>query len=515
MKSKLTRCIALLLCSLMMLGAFAACGQEPVEQPGQPDESSQSAGSKVKEELIIAMNGDIKSLDPMKCWQTNAYFSYWSIYERLFYKNPVTGEYEPELAKSWDIAEDGSSYTFYLQEGVKWHDGSPFTAKDVKYTVERALELGTGNYPGVAGAEIIDDYTVKIVMTAPDSVFMDKQWTGDCCVVKDGTDEELTLTPIGTGPFKFKEWVSGDHITLEAFDGYWREQPGTKTVTYRIMPEANARLLALQAGDVDIAMIDATNVAQVTSDANLQVLSATSNVVHYLGFNCTRAPFDNELVREAISYAIDKDSIVTAQLEGQGVAAHSFVGRGMNGYYDSFEYATYDPAKAKELLAQAGYPNGFECSLVHNVSGWGLASQLVQANLADIGITVKIEPMESAAYSDYTKNGNADMFIGSRGGGSADSYLMMLDKDSVGAQGNVFFYANDEYDEMLTQSHLTIDNDARNEIYRKMQEHINEHTPMVPLYSPILFVGAHKNVKDVIVNINGAHDFRNAYAIVD
>lgn len=515
MKSKLTRCIALLLCSLMMLGAFAACGQEPVEQPGQPDESSQSAGSKVKEELIIAMNGDIKSLDPMKCWQTNAYFSYWSIYERLFYKNPVTGEYEPELAKSWDIAEDGSSYTFYLQEGVKWHDGSPFTAKDVKYTVERALELGTGNYPGVAGAEIIDDYTVKIVMTAPDSVFMDKQWTGDCCVVKDGTDEELTLTPIGTGPFKFKEWVSGDHITLEAFDGYWREQPGTKTVTYRIMPEANARLLALQAGDVDIAMIDATNVAQVTTDANLQVLSATSNVVHYLGFNCTRAPFDNELVREAISYAIDKDSIVTAQLEGQGVAAHSFVGRGMNGYYDSFEYATYDPAKAKELLAQAGYPDGFECSLVHNVSGWGLASQLVQANLADIGITVKIEPMESAAYSDYTKNGNADMFIGSRGGGSADSYLMMLDKDSVGAQGNVFFYANDEYDEMLTQSHLTIDNDARNEIYRKMQEHINEHTPMVPLYSPILFVGAHKNVKDVIVNINGAHDFRNAYAIVD
>lgn len=511
MKTKFTRSIALLLCALMMLGAFAACGK--TDAPAQSQGGSE--GGKVKEELIIAMSGDIKSLDPMKNWQTNAYFSYWSIYERLFYKNPATGAYEPELAKSWDIAEDGSSYTFYLQENVKWHDGTPFTAKDVKYTVERALELGTGNYPGVASAEIIDDYTIKIVMSSPDSVFMDKQWTGDCCVVKDGTDEELAQTPIGTGPFKFGEWVSGDHITLEAFDGYWREQSGTKKVTFRIMPEANARVLALQAGDVDIAMLDPANVPQVTADANLQVLSNTSNVVTYLGFNCTRAPFDNELVRKAIGYAIDKEAIVTAQLDGQGVTISTFVGQGNNGHYDGFDHFTYDPAKAKELLAQAGFPNGFETVLVHSASSYALAAQLIQANLADIGITVKIEAMESAAYSDYTKNGNADMFIGGRGGGSADSYLMMLDKESLGANGNVFFYANDEYDDMLTQSHLTIDNDARNELYRKMQEHINEHTPVLPLYSSILFVGVQKNVKDVIVNINGAHDFRNAYAIVD
>lgn len=513
MKTKLTRWTALLLCSLMMLGAFAACGQPST--PATPNEESSSGGGKVKEELIIAMSGDAKSLDPMKCWQTTAYYTYWLMYERLFYKDPTTGEYKPELAKSWEIAEDGMSYTFYLQEGVKWHDGSPLTAKDVKYTVERGLELGTGNYPGVAGVEIIDDLTVKINMSAPDSVFMDKQWTGDCCIIKEGTDEELAQAPMGTGPYKFVEWVSGDHITLEAYDGYWREQCGTKKIILRIMPEANARLLALQAGDVDIAMIDAANVAQVTADTNRQMLSTTSNVVNYLGFNCSRPPFDNELVRAAIGYAIDKDAIVTAQLEGHGVTIRSYVGLGQNGYYDGFEHFTYDPAKAKELLAQAGFANGFECSLAHNVSGGALATQLIQANLGEIGIKVKIEPMESAAFTEYMQNGNADMFFTSRGGGSADSYLMMLDKDSIGAEGNVFFYINDEYDDMLTQSHLTTDDSARNEIYRKMQEHINDHTPMVPLYSPILFVGAQKNVKDVVLNRNGAHDFRNAYAIVD
>ena len=514
---KLSRWIALLLCAALILGAMAGCGQnsDPTTAPqgGTEAPASSAAPSKgVKEELVISMNNDVKGLDPMKNWQTASYFVYWTVYERLFYLNPQTGQYEPELAKSWDIADDGMSYTFYLQENVKWHDGSPFTAKDVKYTVERGIALGTGNYPSVDHVEIVNDYTVKIVMKNPDSVFMDKQWTGDCCVVKEGTDEELTQHPMGTGPFKFVEWVSGDHITIEAFDGYWREQSGTKRITFRIIPEANARLVALQTGELDIAEISSENVSHVTSDPKLQLFSTPAATVNYLGFNCSKSPFDNELVRQAICYAIDKDAIVTAQLEGQGTPIKTFVGIGRVGRYDGFDSYTYDPAKAKELLKQAGYENGFECTLSHSVNAYKLAVQLIQSNLADIGITVKIDGVESAAYSEQTKAGKTDMFIGVRGGGSADSYLMMFYGPSLGAQGNIFFYSNAEYDAMFEKSHITNDIEARNAIYRTMQEHLNEHAPVLPLFSAINFLGAQKEVKNTYAAANGSHDYRWSYS---
>ena len=515
MKTKLSRWIALLLCAVLTVGAMAGCGQNS-NSSAAPEGSTATPGSsaaktEIKEELIISMNNDVKGFDPMKNWQTAAYFVYWTVYERLFYLNPQTGQYEPELAKSWDIAEDGMSYTFYLQENVKWHDGSPFTAKDVKYTVERGIELGTGNYPSVDHVEIVNDYTVKIVMKNPDSVFMDKQWTGDCCVVKEGTDEELMQHPMGTGPFKFVEWVSGDHVTIEAFDGYWREQSGTKKITFRISPEANARLVALQTGELDIAEISAENVSHVTADKNLQLFSTPAATVNYLGFNCSKAPFDNELVRKAICYAIDKDAIVTAQLNGQGTTIKTFVGLGRVGRYDELESYTYDPAKAKELLKQAGYENGFECTLTHSVTAYKLAVQLIQANLGDIGITVKIDGVESAAYSEQTKAGNTNLFIGGRGGGSADSYLMMFYGPSLGAQGNVFFYQSAEYDELFEKSHVTTDINARNEIYRQMQEHLNEHAPVLPLYSSIYNLGAQNGVKNTYAAANGSHDYRWSY----
>ncbi len=519
MKSNLSRIIALLLCAIMMLGAFAACGQQaadntPATQPDNPGPSAPPADTaSIKEELVIAMNSDVNALDPMKCWQVAAYHFYWTIYERLIYFNPETGEYEPELAKSWETAPDGMSYTFYLQEGVKWHDGSDFTAEDVKYTIERGIAEGTGNYPGVDHVEIIDPLTVKVHMTAPDSVFMDKQWTGDCCILKKDSGDQLSLNPIGTGPFKFVEWVSGDHITIEAFDGYWREQSGTKKITFRIIPETNARLVALQTGEVDIAALTATEVPHATADANLNLMSTSSITVNYLGFNCQKAPFDNELVRKAICYAMDRESMVAAQLEGQGIVLKSLVAPGKMGYYDGFEGYTYDLAKAKELLTQAGYPNGFDCTVTVSSGKNEISAQLVQASLGEIGINVTINPMEAAAYNDYLASGQADIFFNSRSGGSADSYVSMLSSEKLGINGNRMFYVSDEMDALLEESHLTIDLTARDEVYKKIQEHINEHAPLLPLFAPNIFLGANKSVQNVRADNEGCHDYRNTYAL--
>lgn len=513
MKNKLFRMIALFMCVTMLAGTVGCA--KPIDQPEKkatPSLSAVEKGSGVvtKEEIVIAMNNDISALDPMKCWQVAAYYFYWTVYERLIKYNATTGEYEPELAESWKVSDDGLVYTFYLQKGVQWHDGSDFTAKDVKYTIERGIAEGTGNYPGVDHVVIVDDYTVDVVMSAPDSVFMDKQWTGDCCIIKDGSGDQLSLNPIGTGPFKFVEWISGDHITIEAFDGYWREQSGTKQITFRIIPEANARLIALQTGEIDISPIDSVGVSYITDDAGLMLLSTTSISVNYMGFNCLSGPFSNELVRKACSHAINRDAIVMAQLEGQGTVLKSFVGQGKMGYYDGFEGYEYNVAKAQSLMEEAGYADGFKCELsIRN--GAEIASQLIQADLAAIGITVKINQMEAAAFTEYVSNGNTQLFIMSRSGGSADSYVSMFHSEAFGLDGNRMFYANDEMDALLAESHATLDMTARNEVYRKIQENINEHAPVLPLYAPTIFLGANSNIKDLAADSEGCHDYRNVY----
>ncbi len=175
----------LLLC-ITILVTTISCGNQQSSTQGtvatNTDNAQSTPEESDKDTITIAMT-DVSSLDPMKNWQLPSYYFYWTVYERLFRLNFQTGEYEGELATSWEVAEDGKTCTFHLREGVKWHDGSDFTSKDVKWSIERSIENGTGNHPNVDHVETPDDYTVVVHMAVPDSVFMDKQWTGDCCIM--------------------------------------------------------------------------------------------------------------------------------------------------------------------------------------------------------------------------------------------------------------------------------------------------------------------------------------------
>ncbi len=502
MKKNWLRMLSVMMCFLLCFGLMAGCGNGGGEEQGD--------GTEAKTELVVSMNGDVKSLDPMKNWQVASYHFYWTIYERLIYLNEETGEYEPELATSWEVSEDGTEYTFHLREGVKWHDGSDFGANDVKYTIERGIELGTGNYPSVKSVEVIDNLTVKVILENANSIFLDKQWTGDCCVIKEGTDEELAQAPMGTGPFKFVEWVSGDHITIEAFDEYWGEQSGTEKITFKIMPEANARLMALQAGDLDAAALEAAGISSATSDENLTILSTPSIRVNYLGFNHKDEIMGNELVRKAISHAIDKEAIVTAQLEGQGITIKSLVPAAKVGFYDGFEGYDYDVEKAKELLAEAGYPDGFECTLSVSAGTQDLCAQVIQANLKDVGITLTINTMEAAAFNEYMNSGQAQLFVSGRSAGQADAYVNILHSDRIAEGNNKFNYSDAELDAMIEKTWET-SGEERNEIYADIQTKINDEALILPLYSNTLFLGVQKDLQDMKCDAEGCHDFRNAH----
>jgi len=498
MKKNWLKVCTLLLCFILCFGLLAGCGGK---------ENSESTG---KDEVVIATDTDLKALDPMKNWNSSCYYIYWTVYDRLIGFNEETGEFEPELAESWDISDDGMVYTFHLRKDVKWHDGSDFTAEDVKYTVERGIETGCGIYPSVSHATIIDPYTIEFHMLEPNSLLMDKQWNGDACIIKKDCGDDVAQNVVGTGAYKIKEWVTGDHLTIEANPDYWGEAPKVKTIKFVTMPEANTRLVSVQSGDVDAAPIPAANVKQASSDDNLTVLSKESTQVNYIGLNVNCKPLDNKLVRQAIAYALDKDAMIEAQLEGHGSVANTMVPSSISGHNASIKGYELNIEKAKELLAQAGYPDGFEIELASVAGKHDLATQVVQSNLKEIGIKVTLKPMDATAFNDYQNTNKAQMFIGYRSSSNADFYVKIMHSNNIEQGRNAVGYKDADMDKMLNESYVAM-GEARDAIYAKIQEKIHDEAVVLPLYTSTVFAVVQKDLKGVDLLSTSGIDFSGIY----
>lgn len=499
MKRNWLKACSLLLCFILCFGMLSGCGGDKG--------GSEAAG---KDEVVIATDTDLKALDPMKNWNTSCYYIYWTCYDRLVGFNEETGEFEPELAEKWEISDDGMTYTFYLRDDVKWHDGSDFTAEDVKYTVERGIETGSGIYPSVSHATVIDPYTIELHMTAPNSLLMDKQWNGDACIIKKDCGDDVAQNVVGTGAYKVKEWVTGDHITIEANPDYWGEQPKVKTIKFVTMPEANTRLVSVQSGDVDAAPIPAANVKQASADENLTVLSKESTQVNYIGLNVNYKPLSNKLVRQAIAYALDKDAMIQAQLEGQGSEANSIVPSSIGGYNASVKGYEFNKEKAKELLAEAGYADGFELELASVAGKHDLATQVIQSDLKEIGIEVKLKPMDATAFTDYQNTNQCEMFIGYRSSSNADFYVKIMHSNNIEQGRNAVGYNDAEMDKMIDDTYVAM-GEERDAIYEKIQEKINDEAVVIPLYVNTVFAVVQKDLKGVDLLSTSGIDFSGIY----
>ena len=483
--------------------------------------------------LVFGSAGDACRLDPGDVTDGESIQRMDNIFEGLVEYKPGSTEIQPCLAKSWEVSEDGLEITFHLRHGVKFHDGTDFNADAVVFSFARQYDpnhpyhqYGDWSYWGYMFSDIkevvkVDDYTVKIVLKHPNASIMTSLAMFTVCIVSptnaEKYKEDAFKHPCGTGPFKFVEWVKDDHITLVANDNYWRKRPYLDKLIFRVIPDLSARVMALITNEVQgIEYPNPADFVMIKADPDLQLLIQPGMNIGYMAMNCGYGykdknengvrdpnepwvkvpgycePLTKKEVRQAINYAIDKKAIVEGLYMGTAVVAKNGMPPFMLGYNDEIKDYPYDPEKAKELLAKAGYPNGFKVTLyVMPVSRPYMfdppkIGEAIKAYLAAVGIDVTLFQEDWSTYLQDTEAGKHNMcLLGWTGdNGDPDNFMNVLygaNASSIGTAGNVSFYNNEEVQDLLTKALRTYDVEKRAQYYKKAQEIIHEDAPWVYL----------------------------------
>lgn len=504
----------LLFFGLIMMLFLAACSSDEQGSEGNNEEGNNEEGTNEEsgepKVLIFGRGGDSVSLDPIAVTDGESFKVTQNVFETLVNFGEQDTTINPGLAKEWTVSDDGLTYTFMLEEGVKFHDGTDFNAEAVvanfdrwssgtadKYYYYKSMFGGFGDEEGhvIESVTADDEFTVTFKLKRPQAPFLKNiamsPFGMGSPTAFEAAGDAFGDEPVGTGPFKFVEWKRNDSITIEKFEDYWQEGfPKLDRVVFRAIPDNSARLNALLTGEIDLADgVNPSDGASIEGDAALQLFERPSMNVGYLGLTNTRPPFDNVLVRQAMNHAIDKQAIVDAFFEGRAEVAVNPMPPSISGYNDQIEGYDYDPERAKELLAEAGLPDGFEMELwampvprPYMPDGMKVA-EVMQKNLADVGITAEIVSFEWATYLEKARNGEADAFmLGWTGdNGDADNFLyVLLDGDNIGSN-NYTYYDNEELHELLIAAQSEVDENKRNELYMQAQEIIHEDAPWVPL----------------------------------
>ena len=417
-----------------------------------------------------------------------------NIYEGLLYNDPFTGELEPRLAESFDVSADNLVYTFQLRKGVTFHDGSAFTADDVKFTYERILTPATGalisedfvpihgaqdmlagTATELAGLKIIDDYTLEVTLDAPYAVF--PSYCGSTAIYPraactEAGDDWGWAVMIGTGPFKLQEHIRDTGLRMVRNEEYWGEKPKIDSVYWKWYEDANTMLLDYEAGNLDSMIVDTPFVPLYSSDATFKdQLNYFSPYGHFFViFNFEMDPWkENPKAREAFSYAIDIDGICNDLFEGNFTPASCLLAPGMLGQ-NPIEPKAYDPEKAKALLAEAGYPDGVDITMI-TTSLEGTGGKMIiamQETAAAGGFRIQVEQVDRAVWTEIRNGGQVPTFI-------ANWYLDTADPDGIlygffHSENNGYFsslYKNEAFDSLLEEARRTPDDAARAALYEK------------------------------------------------
>jgi peptide/nickel transport system substrate-binding protein len=468
---------------------FTACSSKPAA-PAQSAAPGSSAAGAVGGELIVAAEQDPVGFDPHKVPADSSVRIYSLIFDSLT-KLDEKLNVVPALADSWKVADDGKSIQFNLHKGVKFHNGREMTSDDVKYSFERILNKDTGAlaksyFSSINTIEAPDASTIVFKLKTADSAFAANTASSFASIVpKEVAD--LNKEVIGTGPYKMEKNESGQYVTLKRNPDYFiKDMPKAETIKFQIMKDEAERLAAIRAGKVDLAMVTADTAKLLESNKNVTVKGFQTLQYSYLGINVTKKPFDNPLVRQALSYAVDRKQIVDTVWKGQAVPSGP-ISPALGSALDTNSYASYktDIAKAKQLLAEAGFPNGFD-TVIETASTYPDmvdTAQVLQQQLKTVGVNAKINQLEWGTYVKTWSSKNMTLLVGRNTAGAVPDRAMRFYFGSAGS-ANVWNYSNPKYDEVLQKALETNDQAELKKQYDESQKIVVEDAPNLFLVSP-------------------------------
>lgn len=424
-----------------------------------------------KDDITIAIQLEPPHMDPTSA-AAGAIDSvlYSNVFEGLT-RFMSDGSVVPGLAESWNISEDGLTYTFKLRSDVTFHDGTAMDAEDVKFSLDRIGAEDSANaqkalYSAISEVNAIDPMTVEVKLSEPNGNLIFNLAWGDAVIVAPESIEGIKQTPIGTGAFKFDNWTQGDKVELSRNDAYWGDAPALASATFKFISDPTAAFASVMAEDVDVfsGFPAPENLPQFEADPRFQVLVGSTEGETILSTNNKMPPFDNVKVREALAHAIDRQAIIDGAMFGLGTPIGTHFAPHNPAYVDLTAQSNYDPAKAKALLAEAGFADGFETTLHLPPPSYARrGGEIIAAQLAEVGITAKITNVEWAQWLET-------VFKGKDFGLTIVSHTEPMDIGIYANPEYYFQYDNKEFQDLIAKFNTTADPEMRGEMMAQAQQ---------------------------------------------
>lgn len=485
--------ISILLVIVLALGLFAGCSDKDKGDKGS---------TPIKDSIVIGQNSDVTTLDAQMFSDLLTESVTLNIYEPVV-RVENDGEVVAGVAESWKVSDDGMQYVFSIRKGMKFHNGDDVKPSDVKFTLERCMESPyVQTYFSCIDKVEADDSTVTVSLKYPYGPILSimGSYAGVVSEASLKADENaLARNPIGCGPYKFVEWAQGDKIVLEAYGDYYKGAAPIKNLTFRVIASLSTATISLEKGEIDAFInVSPSDIATIEGNSSLKVDQVSSYIFRFLGINCDKEPFNNVKVRQAIAYALDKEGIIIGAEDGIGQVAESHIPQNVVGYNASFKGNEKNIEKAKQLLAEAGYPNGFSSELLATENR-NTHAQIIQANLREIGITVDIKLYESGTFYELLENGEFELQILGWSYICPDPDVAIYDLYKSGGfmAGNYGRYNNPKMDQLLDNGRKSVNADEKQKIYEEIEELAKEDAFNIPLYWTMSNIAYNKGLNGV------------------
>ena len=469
---------------------------------------------------VTIAQGRLRLVDPHDCTDVKGERS---IHEAIFDALVTRGRdlsIVPGLARSWEVSPDGRTWTFFLQEGVQFHNGERFDSEVVKFSIERMARPEMGAALGAPSVyaqylegvriKIVDEYTIQLTTESPNAdlldILVDGYMLPPQAVQKMGDD--FKHNPVGTGAFRFAEWVPGERVVAEANESYFRGAPNVKRVAWKLIPDSTERVQELKSGRADvISRVEPGDAEEIAAAEGIHVvkLRGTTSIIYL--FNCARGPFRQAKVRQAVNFAVDKTGIINSVLHGAGYVLSGFVGPWHFGFDGEVKPYPYDPVKASELLAEAGYADGLNITMDSPTSSPAEAmqlSELIAGQLEEVGIHTDLNvTTDRAIYANKVSRkeiGDMCCFDSS----PLSTYRVLREKISSRFKGAWWQgFENEQIDELIDMGNQTVDDKKREEVYRQCFRLIHDDAPWLFLYNPQNIFGVADRLGDWCPRLDG------------